>query len=430
MKLTLHRKLVRGFILILSIVLGLEMIHALTAYQARQELGRLIEEDLQVAHLFGNIERNATLAYAQAISHAAEATIETMEQSEIEMATLDAEVATQATALQAALSRADEQDLLGEFVFAWDVYTRLRHEQVLPASAAGRKDDAVALLLADGSAGMAARNALDKLAKLQQLHRTTRDNSMRASQSRHALVHKALLAATFALLLPVLAFVGRLGAQVAEPVQALAAAARLVASGETEWSVALDTGDELEELAESLNRMTRIIKRQTVAQQEMMEKLTSEVHERQRASQALDAMRERLALALDGLDVGVIVAADGGSVRFINGSAARLTGWGQKQVGGRSIDDVLRGAPDPISALLQPDGLPQRLVIQTRFGGNAAVLCVCTSWPTANGEPPGLLLLLRGIVEPEGPPARNEAPGGQANTWAIRQSGRSGDILW
>jgi two-component system phosphate regulon sensor histidine kinase PhoR len=170
------------------------------------------------------------------------------------------------------------------------------------------------------------------------------------------------------------------GRKVTGPIDAMRKALGDLAAGDLERRVSVDTGDELEEMADGLNAMADRLER-TILQ--------------------LDDEKTRLATLLEHLSEGVLVIARDRSVRMINPEAISLLGIAGP-AGERPYTDVVRH-PELlafIDALRRSTPLPSRDVsFPVRNGKTRIMRLAGTAVRFRGEEAPDLLLTMRDVTE-------------------------------
>jgi len=167
---------------------------------------------------------------------------------------------------------------------------------------------------------------------------------------------------------------------VTRPLEEIRKAALEFSTGNRSRRLRLRTGDELEDVAEALN--------QTAAQLE------------QTISQ-LDAQKARLATLLENLSEGVIVVANGRTVRMMNREAARILGLAAVPQEGQPYAEIIR-QPDLLRFI---DGwkdgvqIPPAEISVPSPGGEIATRVLATTVRYPSGKDPDILLSLRDVTE-------------------------------
>ncbi|HEY5996065.1 MAG TPA: ATP-binding protein, partial [Candidatus Deferrimicrobiaceae bacterium] len=168
--------------------------------------------------------------------------------------------------------------------------------------------------------------------------------------------------------------------KVSEPINAMRKALGELAAGNLEKRVSVDTGDELEEMADGLNAMA--------------DRLEQNIRQ-------LDAGKTRLATLLENLSEGVVVIARDRSIRMVNREATGLLG-AAGDLEGRPYTDAIRH-PEllaAIEALRKGEPLPFRDAAFPDRSGKMRTLRLAGTLIRFRGEESSdLLLMLRDITE-------------------------------
>lgn len=195
-----------------------------------------------------------------------------------------------------------------------------------------------------------------------------------------ARIRNFTLATGFAAFLVMLAGTWVRARQVTGPLDAMRSAVADLSRGDLYRRVSVDTGDELEEMADGLNAMADRLE-QTILQ--------------------LDAGKARLATLLENLSEGVVVIGRDRSIRMINKEAIALLGAAGDSVG-RPYTDVVRHPEllSSIEALRRGTPLPARDIPFPARGGRTRIMRL-TGTPVRfrDEDEADLLLTLRDITE-------------------------------
>jgi two-component system phosphate regulon sensor histidine kinase PhoR len=164
------------------------------------------------------------------------------------------------------------------------------------------------------------------------------------------------------------------------PLNEIRQAALEFSSGVRTRRLRLRTGDELEDVASALNQ-TAVQLEQTISQ--------------------LDAQKARLATLLENLSEGVIVIANGRTVRMMNREAARILGVAAVPPEGQPYVEVIRH-PDLLRFIdaSQDDRpiSPAEITIPS-VGGDIATRVSATTVRYPSGKKPDILFTLRDVTE-------------------------------
>jgi len=410
MKLGLRHKLIRGFVLILFMMAALTLANLCTSRTIQADLQEGMRLNAEAANMLANLSSKVGLVHANTLLHLHATSTGEMQLHASSISEAEDEIHALLDALENTLQSDRVRYKLREFRFAWGMYSSLRDELVLPASAANRKQEALSIATKEGTAGVAAQTAFDALEELREANAAAASEHLASTAHRHAVSQTILLALALLAVIPVLAFGVRISSQVVAAVDIVGGAARLVAAGDADWSVTLETGDELQSLAESLNAITRNLRKLQAAKRETTEHLQREIRERRHAQEILSIARERLAVTLDRVGDGVITTDRDGRVAFMNHTAAELTGWDQRGAAGRSLREILHildretRAPceDPIEKALGSDAVdePDReATLVTRDGAERTIAYSGVPIRDSDGHPAGAFLILRDITE-------------------------------
>ncbi len=139
-----------------------------------------------------------------------------------------------------------------------------------------------------------------------------------------------------------LPFALRFASQTGTAVKAVQNAARLLAQGDLDWRVTVETGDELQMVAESLTLLAREVKSGQAASRESAEQLRTEMAECRRLERLLTAEKNRFMTTVDMIVEGVVVTDPRCNVVHLNQRAVDLTGWRSEQVAGRPLREILQ----------------------------------------------------------------------------------------
>jgi DNA polymerase-3 subunit epsilon len=224
-----------------------------------------------------------------------------------------------------------------------------------------------------------------------------------------------------ATLLYVAVLAHRLGRAVLRPVETLLRGVELMSTVNPEHRLAVRTGDELQGLAEEINRLAERLRTVGLALDERVAA----------ATQALDLERRRLAGVLGELAEGVLVATAEGRVALANRVAAGLLSDGQSLLG-RPLGELLdrattdrhltalhdRGAGVERFRLTTARGVPLEgamTILVDQGGGRSGIIVVLRDPTAADGaaptDPRGLLAgagLHSGVGSARPGPARPE----------------------
>jgi PAS domain S-box-containing protein len=340
MKSSIRTKLIGGLAVLFLWMVAVELVSIYATGAIENRLRDNVQCHIDSANLLTEVRRKAELVHAKALLYLTVGSMEDMIQRESEIRTGQNEIGTLLDSLQDTCPSQGEHHQLAEFRLAWNAYSRIWDEQILPMHSENRKEQAFALVKEDQPGGIAARTAFDKLeglhkASTQSFHDSLELANQERARSRNTLFSMKLVATIFGL-----AFGSYVGSQIGDTLKFISNIAQLAAAGDLDWSVTVKSGDEIESVAESINRMTRKAKKVLAARRETAEQLQRQIRERKHIAGMLAAEKNRLATALRLIDDGVIVTDSESNIVLINQEAAKLTGWPQKQVTGKPLGEV------------------------------------------------------------------------------------------
>ena len=171
-----------------------------------------------------------------------------------------------------------------------------------------------------------------------------------------------------------------LARRVTGPIEEVKSAAADLAAGNLRRRVRVRTGDELESMAQALNRMASRMEETIVR---------------------LDAEKARLATLLENLSEGVAVIAPDRTVRMMNGDAARLLGLPAPLPEGEPYAPAIRH-PEVlrfIDARRRGEALPPADVVVALPAGDRTVRLAATAVRYGTGEETDLLMTLRDVTD-------------------------------
>jgi two-component system phosphate regulon sensor histidine kinase PhoR len=164
------------------------------------------------------------------------------------------------------------------------------------------------------------------------------------------------------------------------PLEEIRKAALEFSAGNRSRRLRLRTGDELEDVAKALNQTAAQLE-QTIAQ--------------------LDAQKARLATLLENLSEGVIVIANGQTVRMMNREAARILGGVAIPPEGQPYVEIIRH-PDLLRFIdgSQDDRpIPPAEIAIPSLGGEITTRISATTVRYPSGKDPDILFTLRDVTE-------------------------------
>jgi len=218
-------------------------------------------------------------------------------------------------------------------------------------------------------------------------------------------VQKKSLRATYLLillmitLLVILAFTSistRLARRVTVPIQALAAGTRLIKRGDLSHQVDVPVDDELGELVDGFNSMTRELKRN----RELVERSNRELVD---ANRLVSEERMLLGAVLQNVAAGVLSVDASGRILTCNGAALEILVQRGEAVIGRPLAEAWS---DPARSKLldrleraQPSGTAAIDQVRLTLGGVWKTLDVkVTTLPDSSGKPGGRVIVLEDLT--------------------------------
>ena len=418
MKLGLRRQLIRGFALILFAVAALALVNLYTARTIQTRLQDAIQLDVTAASILTNVSTQVGLVHANTLLHLQSTSSEDMELYASMITAGEAEISALLKTFENALPSRQVLPSVGEFRFAWSLYSGLRDDLLLPASTANRKQEALSLVAAEGAAANAAQAAFDALRELQEATTAAANDHLElaAQQQRNSQI--ILVALTVLAIAPALMFSMHVSSQVVDSIRIMSNAAQLVADGDADWSVTLDSDDELQRMAESFNTITRRMRKLRAASHEATQNLRQQVEERRHAQEMLSIERESLAMTLDSVGQGVITTDREGKVALINSTAAEIIGWDQHIAAGKPLDDILHildGTARPpreiplettLSGAATHD-IDHHVTLVTKSGTERKIVFSAAPLRDKDGGSGGAFLVLRVALDNDEPKARS-----------------------
>ncbi len=359
---SMRSKILGAVTLVLLIMLSHQLLNMYVTRVTEARAASTMQRDVQAANLLAEAAGQFQLVHTNALLHVASDSVPDMQRYESQLGSAAGQLDNLLDALQESYATQAELDELAGFRYAWSTYGRLLSEELIPASSSERKAEARLLIQQGEAVGLAAQEALDRLAGLQGISREAFHNRLDEASTQRSRLLTTFTVLTLAAAGISLWLALYLASRISRPVNSLLNAARLVADGDLDWSVTVKTGDEIEDVAESLTQMTRHARRAQAARRETIEKLERQSDEMKQLATLLAAEQHRLALTLQMVNDGVIVTDAEGKIVVMNQATARLTGWSREQVVGRRLDEVFHTVDDT-THIRQLD--PVRVTLQT-----------------------------------------------------------------
>ena len=365
MKASFPGKLAAALTVLLAIVSVVAAVNLYSAYVMQKQLQAGTLLDTHSGQTLSELDHKAALTYAAAYAHLGSASAEEMARHEYQITQWDAEIDSSAAALQNTLQQQGELTQFRQFVELWKEYARSRDEQLLPLSRSGRKAEALALAQEQGAVGAAARAAFDALAVARDTHSAAAVHRLQLAGQSSLRRQEVLLIATVATLIAALIACAFLVSQLGEGLRAVLQQTRLMADGDLDWHISVKSRDELEDIGESLHKITRNMRRMLSAKREAGEQLQRETTDLRTARAAVAAGERRFAATVALVDTAVVTGDASGNVSFLNRAAEKLTGWTQDEATGQPVSQVCwivnaetrERCENPLERVLQSGGM-------------------------------------------------------------------------
>jgi DNA polymerase-3 subunit epsilon len=173
-------------------------------------------------------------------------------------------------------------------------------------------------------------------------------------------------------------------------VQEIQLGTELMATVNPDHRLAVETGDELQHLADEINRLaTHLQAARTGLEREVAA-----------ATSALDLERAKLAAVLDAIADGIVVATHDGVVTLANRAAHELLGSGVRSLLGRQLHELLdRETLAHFVARLDP-GATEREAFTVAVPGGGVLAAAMTPFSDAERRMIGVVLALRDVTAP------------------------------
>jgi two-component system, sensor histidine kinase and response regulator len=355
----------RLFVGVLIYLLLLSLVGAIGFYAAQVSLDGMhsaVEHHVHEVSVVGELAANLNEVESMLLLHTISNVVPDDEQRyERQVYMLEARMDALLNDLRQTQERFHDQvdiDNIDAFRVAWDDFIRVQDEQFLPLSRTHRTDEVYRLTRADGPVGSALLHARNKVAVLQ--NSLPAESTERLQQAEHDFARNRDI------LLIVLSFAGVIGValglnqatRLAQAIEALSEGARRVARGSLGHRVQVETGDELQSLADSFNGMTASLADMTERQNEQLHALETENAERRRVELALRDSEARFRSVTDSVSHAIVSVDAAGRIRFWNRGAEAIFGYSEQEILGQRWAFLL---PDRLRAehhagLLQPPG--------------------------------------------------------------------------
>jgi two-component system, sensor histidine kinase and response regulator len=264
MRVRLRSKLLLGVLVYLLLLGGVGLAGALGAQVTLDSVHALVDHHVREVSLLGELVADVNRVEADLLLHALSSSPEEEHTYEQEASRLESHVNALLDGLFQIQDQFEDQgdiERLIAFQAAWSHFVQVKNEVYLPVSREQRDEQAFELARAGGSLGQAFGEVRTQLATLQTELPAESTGRVQAAERDFA-VHRNGLIVTLVVagLIGVLLGLAQ-AAQLVHAIEALSQAAWRVAQGNFGQRVRVETGDELERLAESFNVMTNELQR-------------------------------------------------------------------------------------------------------------------------------------------------------------------------
>jgi PAS domain S-box-containing protein len=338
MRLSVCSKILASLTLIVSLMIGHRLLSTYVLTTIDQRADSALAAHFEVSNLVSQL-----LSQAQTVHHNTLLYVSTPSQEAMAYHLLQMRRAIRES--QALLERLDEVcrtptelQKAADFRVAWTAYSGILMEKVLPAD----RSEADTLIGDGGAAGIAAQEAFSRLDALAQATRAAAEDSLAQLGVQRSQVQSVLLALMLGAATVSTLFALHVTSRVGSAINSVRNAARLVAEGDLDWSVAVNTRDEIGDIAESLTKVARRTRQSLATSRETTEQLQRQIAECRKVEGLLTVERHRLATVVGMLQQPVIVTGPDGKIILMNQKAAQLTAWRREQAMGEPVDEVLK----------------------------------------------------------------------------------------
>jgi len=384
MKSSLHRKLIRGLVILLIWILAIACVNLYASRVLQRQLNGVAALGLKKADLLAEMDEKVAQQHSLALRHLGSASTSELQRDKAALAQGDAEIAALLDSLETTLQTREELNRLTDVRSTWQAYASVRDQQWLPSSSADDKLAALELVTEEGALGAALDGTLHALQELRAVSVTATEQMRAQTVERFENGHTILLFLTIAAIIACLFFGISLSSQLSGRLRVIVDTAQLMAAGDLDWSATVKGGDELESLAEALNRTARNMKRMLAAKRETSEQLQREQADLKESKSGLAIERRRFALTLALVNDAVVAADREGNVAAMNRAAEKLTGWNAEEATGQPLCQVCQivnaqtreRCTDPLQRIVESGGLLSfagEIALVSKTGGEHAV---------------------------------------------------------
>jgi len=337
MRLSVRSKILTSLMLIVVLMAGHCTLASYVLRSIELRASSALEQHLEVHDLVSQLLCQAHTVHHTALFYINAGSQEAKASHESELRGAIVESRSLLEHLGEACQTQDELRRVADFQSSWSAYCDVLLEQLLPAS----QTQAHNLIQEGGAASVAALEASSRLEALEQATRAATTDALatidrQRSLSQTMMFGLVLAAATISVLIALYTT-----SRLASAINSVRNAARLVAEGDLEWSVSVNTKDEIEDIAESLTKVARRTRQSLATSQETTEQLQRQISECRALQGLLTVETNRLDTVIGLLEPAVIVSDAAGRITLLSQEAADLTGWRREQALGAPIDEVL-----------------------------------------------------------------------------------------
>jgi len=191
--------------------------------------------------------------------------------------------------------------------------------------------------------------------------------------------------------------------QVIQPVRRLTEVTARISAGDLDAHCDVKTGDEIEALADSVNRMTRSLR-------SSQEKIRAKNRALHNTAEALRKSEQYLNVTLDSIGDGVLATDEKGCVRGINPVGQMLTGYSLEEARGLPLSQIFRsmdvntrveleGPFERVLGKLDTAEHPHRTLLLDREGNERQIASSAAPIRTKSGETVGVVIVFRDVTE-------------------------------
>jgi PAS domain-containing protein len=338
MRLSVRSRILASLILIVLLMVSHCLVNTYVTCTLDRRATSALAHHSEVSDLASELLCQAQTVHNSALFYISAGSQEAMARHESEMQ----QAITQSWALVERFNQAcrtpEELQKVTDFHTSWNAYTAILIERLLPAD----KAEAEVLIADSGAAGIAAQEAFNRLDALAQAIRAAaEDTVMRIGHQRWRAQSVLLILMLGAVAISVVLGL-HTASRLSSAINSVRNAAQLVAEGDLEWSIAVNTRDEVEDIARLLTRVARRTRQSLATSRETTEQLQRQVSESRKLEGLLTREANRLGTLVGLLEQAVIVTNTNGRIVLLSQQAAELTAWRRERALGESIGHVLQ----------------------------------------------------------------------------------------